>query len=337
MAYQVSPQIRGLVEYHTGGLPDFKQLQEAVKRIFDDYSQSVSPKHGRRRMSDVLEAGTEFQPTECGNGGNFVYNDHRDDGDVHRAEWMVVEGFVATQTAAHRRAVARLVGCTYIAENDQNVNIVLRRYRKGQGIGFHIDRRDKLDEMVFTVVVHCGCGGGWGGGLQFEREDHLVCINETPGLVVVQTGDARNRYKHGVPRVLDERISLTWRWFRPAYIANKFPFPRMKSFVDAVRRTEISIERADDARTIQKLRLEIDALNESIKNASAVVLESVTQMSQAQEEAARRAAENADLRHCIETTMGPFRCDLSTALAQLGCDAPEKLMELNTLLVTDVP
>ena len=113
--------------------------------------------------------------------------------------------------------------------------------------------------------------------------------------------------------------------------------PTKKSTKLKKGRNEIRIERADDARTIQKLRLEVDALNESIKNASAVVLEAVTQMSQAQEEAARRAAENADLRHCIETTMGPFRCDLSTALAQLGCDAPEKLMELNTLLVTDVP
>ena len=98
------------------------------------------------------------------------------------------------------------------------MNVVIRRYRPGQSIGFHIDRLEKFEDAVWNVVVE---NSDSSGGLQYQVDDSTkVPVNESPGLVSVQTGPARHTFKHGVPTVSTERISITWRWFRPEFITS---------------------------------------------------------------------------------------------------------------------
>jgi len=95
---------------------------------------------------------------------------------------------------------------------------VIRRYRPGQSIGFHIDRLEKFEDAVWNVVV---VNNDPSGGLQYQVDDNTkVPVTESPGLVSVQTGPARHTFKHGVPTVSTERISITWRWFRPAFLTS---------------------------------------------------------------------------------------------------------------------
>ena len=167
------------------------------------------------------------------------------------------------------------------------------RYRPGQSIGFHTDRVEKLDDMVWSVVVDSG-GPRDGLHFQFPLEkpaaegaapsslshaslsssssdastappsdaaakaptergqasgECRIGIVEKPGLVSVQTGCARSVLKHGVLSVERERISVTWRFFRPDYLRTTegwFPAPqRLARFAHEVmiREQRYALER----------------------------------------------------------------------------------------------
>jgi hypothetical protein len=176
--------------------------------------------------------------------------------------------------------------------------LVPNRYRPGQSIGFHTDRVEKLDDMVWSVVVD---SGGPRDGLHFQfplekpagdaaaasanntppstdastssvsnapadatkgstsdrgqaSSECRVGIAERPGLVSVQTGCARSVLKHGVLSVERERISVTWRFFRPGYLRTTegwYPAPqRLARFVHEVmiREQRYALERERGSR-----------------------------------------------------------------------------------------
>ena len=121
--------------------------------------------------------------------------------------------------------------------------MVIRRYRPGQSIGFHIDRLEKFEHPVWNLVL---LSTNPEGGLHYENpvDNTKVPVHESRGLVTVQTGKARAELRHGVPTVKSERISITWRWFKPEYLRTlpnydfRFIQEKMRSFVSRVRALE---------------------------------------------------------------------------------------------------
>eukprot|EP00616_Rhizochromulina_sp_CCMP1243_P016084 CAMPEP_0118971564 /NCGR_PEP_ID=MMETSP1173-20130426/8145_1 /TAXON_ID=1034831 /ORGANISM="Rhizochromulina marina cf, Strain CCMP1243" /LENGTH=670 /DNA_ID=CAMNT_0006921025 /DNA_START=121 /DNA_END=2133 /DNA_ORIENTATION=- len=208
--------IPGLFTWSVGGDATLlRSLRTSVLAMFDQ--RKGQPKHGRRRMSDVIELGILFASAEKLNKFDFA-----DDTEKCEAHLPILR-FIAAQLAQHRDAVAAAGGCHPVPFNDHNINVVVRRYRPGQSIGFHTDRVEKLDDMVWSVVVDCGDPDD---GLHFELPDgRKVPVPEFPGLVSVQTGLARHTFKHGVSSVKHERISITWRHFLPAYLEQLEPKP----------------------------------------------------------------------------------------------------------------
>uniref|UniRef100_A0A7S2B5B5 Fe2OG dioxygenase domain-containing protein n=1 Tax=Florenciella parvula TaxID=236787 RepID=A0A7S2B5B5_9STRA len=169
-------------------------------------------RHGRRRMSDAIELGVSFNRMEK---DAPVFCMERATGSRNFASTL---GLIAEQTAAYREHVEGATGTKTTQDNDHHLNVVIRRYRPGQSIGFHIDRLEKFEDAVWNVVVE---NSDSSGGLQYQVDDSTkVPVNESPGLVSVQTGPARHTFKHGVPTVSTERISITWRWFRPEFLTS---------------------------------------------------------------------------------------------------------------------
>jgi len=200
-------RIPGFYTWSVNDVERLHRIKTAVINMFDN--RKGQPKHGRRRMSDVIELGVLFSSAEKENEFAFAQN-------TERPEHKEMLSFIAEQLALHRDEVAQMAGCAPVPANDHNMNIVIRRYRPGQSIGFHTDRVEKLDCMVWSLVVDCGDPED---GLHFETAPgERVAVKEHPGLVSVQTGAARSKFKHGVSSVKHERISITWRFFLPSYL-----------------------------------------------------------------------------------------------------------------------
>merc|ERR1712039_484002 len=83
----------------------------------------------------------------------------------------------------------------------------------------HYDKKDLFEEDVFGCVL-------WNSSnrtLEFH-EDIFVCtthqrcytVAEQPGSCYWMSGPARFDWKHGLSKLTEgERISVTWRWFKP--------------------------------------------------------------------------------------------------------------------------
>jgi len=242
-----SPNVPGFFAWRVDDRELMRSLRTAVISMFEQ--RKGQPKHGRRRMSDVIELGVIFASAEKLNKFEFA-----EDTESRDAQKMILR-FIAAQLAQHRTAVATAAGCHPVPFNDHNINVVVRRYRPGQSIGFHTDRVEKLDDMVWSVVVDCGEPDD---GLHFELPDgSKVPVPEFPGLVSVQTGPARNTYKHGVSSVKHERISITWRHFLPTYLEKLEPEPclaapnRMRWFLQQVQHAAGSLPQTDAAAVIR--------------------------------------------------------------------------------------
>lgn len=271
-------RISGLITWNAGA-ESIAPVRRCCRQLFSNHRPKEPAKHGRRRMSDFIEIGTSFTATETKTGAFFDYDSNTEGG-----AYNDILNFIASQLAEHRDEVAHMSGSSPVPHNDENINIVVRRYRPGQSIGFHTDRVSKLDDMVWSVVVDCGAPND---GLHFEiptcqasdkesitrenqegspnnknrsesseskpsssesaeklknPEARRVALEEVPGLVAVQTGAARSEYRHGVTSVTTERISITWRFFRPEYLvtvpgyeaAAASGLRRMRTFADEV-------------------------------------------------------------------------------------------------------
>eukprot|EP00927_Polykrikos_kofoidii_P036795 TRINITY_DN3103_c3_g1_i1.p1 TRINITY_DN3103_c3_g1~~TRINITY_DN3103_c3_g1_i1.p1 ORF type:complete len:694 (-),score=100.68 TRINITY_DN3103_c3_g1_i1:62-2143(-) len=101
---------------------------------------------------------------------------------------------------------------------EDTLNVICRRYTKGQGLATHRDRPSLFCEDV------CGCVllNTSDSVLTFEQSDRdgkLTAgphrIDEEPGCCFRQRGPARYEWTHGVPPLdCGERISVTWRWIK---------------------------------------------------------------------------------------------------------------------------
>lgn len=167
-----------------------------------------SSRHGRRRMSDCIECGASFTIVEKENRCSFLPGTAR--------VFPTLLKSIAEETAKHRGVLEQLSRSATTENNDHHLNVVIRRYRPGQSIGFHVDRVEKFEDHVWSLIVAIGDSTD---GLQYEVAEQVRApVSEVPGLVTVQTGLARRNFKHGVPTVKAERISVTWRWYRPEYL-----------------------------------------------------------------------------------------------------------------------
>lgn len=201
-------------------------------------------RHGRRRMSDAIELGVSFNRMEK-DAPCFCME--RATGSRAFSSTL---GLIAEQTAAYREHIETSTGTKTTKDNDHHLNVVIRRYRPGQSIGFHIDRLEKFEDAVWNVVVE---NNDSTGGLQYQVDQHTkVPVTESSGLVSVQTGPARNTFKHGVPTVSSERISITWRWFRPAFLSSLADYNEAEAravlspFVNQVQRRLSSVQSISD-------------------------------------------------------------------------------------------
>jgi len=94
---------------------------------------------------------------------------------------------------------------------NERMNVIIRHYGVGSQIPYHVDRVNLFAEQVWSCVITCEDPTA---GLHYQVDGKDVPLDEQPGLVAIQTGDARFRYAHGVPPLKrGQRISVTWRWF----------------------------------------------------------------------------------------------------------------------------
>jgi len=231
--------IPGLVNCGTAQGSLLTEAQKEIMRGFDATRDSdLSRPYGRRRMSDVMELGVPFTTLE--KDSTFRFNETTASG-----EFRATLELIAQETARNREHVNNMVAPDQRAlpNNDWHINVVIRRYRPGQSIGFHIDRLEKFEHPVWNLVL---LSTNPEGGLHYENpvDNTKVPVHESRGLVTVQTGKARAELRHGVPTVKSERISITWRWFKPEYLRTlpnydfRFIQEKMRSFVSRVRALE---------------------------------------------------------------------------------------------------
>lgn len=103
--------------------------------------------------------------------------------------------------------------------NSNSLNVIVRRYCPGQGIGWHKDL-DLFEEPVFGCVLRTEASAG----LQFwnEGDNSLYTVPERAGVAFLLTGPARYTFEHGIDNIDGDRISVTWRWVRDSFIPQKF-------------------------------------------------------------------------------------------------------------------
>jgi len=109
---------------------------------------------------------------------------------------------------------------------DESVNIICRRYRTGQSLPKHLDRAELFDEDVYgCVLLNTSDQALFFEQQSKSRSGDLVegphVLDEQPGCCFRSHGPARYEWVHGVKELSHgERISLTWRWIRPAAAAD---------------------------------------------------------------------------------------------------------------------
>jgi len=114
-----------------------------------------------------------------------------------------------------KEAMLMLIDKTDLHED--SLNVICRRYTRGQGLGKHVDRKDLFGEDVFGCVLENTSNST----LEFERSHSWTRLEELPGMCFHMRGDARSQWSHGVNLLgWGQRVSITWRWFSPEAIAN---------------------------------------------------------------------------------------------------------------------
>jgi len=227
-------EIPGLMNCGNAEGPLLKLAEQEITRGFEATRESESSRpYGRRRMSDVMELGVPFTTLE--KDSTFRFNETT-------REFRHTLELIAQQTARFRDHLNKMVPPEQraLTGNDCHINVVIRRYRPGQSIGFHIDRLEKFEHPVWNLVL---VSTNSEGGLHYENplDGTKIPVQESRGLVTVQTGKARAEFRHGVPTVRSERISITWRWFKPEFLRTlrnydlQFIQEKMDPFVSRVR------------------------------------------------------------------------------------------------------
>jgi hypothetical protein len=168
-----------------------------------------------KNKNDVIELGISLLSLET-DDPKFKFISFSHFGDVRE-----IFRFIAWEIARLNDSIPKNTVPTMI-ENLENIQITIRRYKKGQGIGPHIDRIDKFTDRIFTVVVQSNSRQG----LIFTSPNgNQYQILEENGQFQIQTGESRYQFNHQLKNLKsnEERISITWRFFREDYISQFRP------------------------------------------------------------------------------------------------------------------
>ncbi len=194
-------------------------LQKDCEVLFTGHKPKET-KNRRRRMSKYIELGNSFISTEEKKNSHFKFIE------PSLIEELNILKFIFNQTNRHSDDIIyECVRNNFLVPSTINfnfINVIIREYYPGQGIGFHIDRAEKLDGMIWSCIIDCGSPTD---GLHYQLEDTSGNNIEYPfleksGCVSVQTGPARYLFKHGIHKINSHRISITWRFFKPDYLTN---------------------------------------------------------------------------------------------------------------------
>lgn len=156
---------------------------------------------GGKTSSDMFEVGWSFHTMERSNLMR-----------VRRplAQFTQLRNLIA-------EAMWRLSGRTDLGED--TLNVICRRYTRGQGLQKHKDRPQLFEEDVYGCVLHNTSDRC----LSFELLDEsgALCAGphhleeNSPGTCFLQRGEARYEWLHGVETLgFGERVSITWRWIQ---------------------------------------------------------------------------------------------------------------------------
>lgn len=107
---------------------------------------------------------------------------------------------------------------------EEFLNVICRRYGRGQGIPAHVDRKEMFEEDVYGCVVENTSDQalefkltGKDGRPRDPEVVNMYRVAEKPGLCFLQRGDARFKWCHGVQALgRGRRVSVTWRWMQPS-------------------------------------------------------------------------------------------------------------------------
>ena len=187
-------------------------LKKVCYHLFARFPKS--PNNKTRQMSDVIELGVSLLSLEKAEP-KYEFHSSSSFGVVTE-----IYRFISWEMAKLTGQIPKMRN-TEMDEIMDNIQITIRRYKKGQGIGPHVDRTDKFTDRIFTVVVHSIPNKG----LIFTRQDGCEYqVPEVDGLIEIQTGDSRYKFTHKLnPLEFGNRISITWRFFREDYLSKWRP------------------------------------------------------------------------------------------------------------------
>lgn len=222
------PQIPGLVNWcDTTNNKYFKRVKDDVYILFKNYIPHKNSKHGRRRMSRYIQIGTSSVDADDG-CFRYISEDN--------SKFNNILNYIARIHAQYENYVMKMTNSKIERNNYHNLNVMIREYQPGQSIGYHTDRK-YLDSMIWSLIIECEDDGIC---FQDPNTKNKYKIKESPGLIMVQTGDSRYYYKHGVDSVKSKRISITWRFFNKTDIMKLSGYDkslkRMPNFVDKVKK-----------------------------------------------------------------------------------------------------
>jgi len=106
---------------------------------------------------------------------------------------------------------------------------MVRCYKAGQQLRLHIDDTAMFEGSVLSVILRCD---GHKDGLVLRPQgvppscETCFAVDEEPGVALCLEGSSRYDFGHEVPPVTAPRLSLTWRWFRAAYMQRLSPHMR---------------------------------------------------------------------------------------------------------------
>jgi len=206
------------------GLITFQLPQATIKSVSIELEDVFKPLKRKSKSSqeEALSTGGRDDYVSSSNlqefGISFVQADrHSSLRHLPAEKFPETSKLIATILSEYQSKVTSLAGET---ANDidgspryahERMNVIIRHYGVGSQIPYHVDRVNLFAQQVWSCVIICAEPTA---GLHYQVDGKDVPLYEQPGLVAIQTGDARFKYAHGVPPLTKgQRISVTWRWF----------------------------------------------------------------------------------------------------------------------------
>ncbi len=97
------------------------------------------------------------------------------------------------------------------ADMRARANVIVREYRRGQAISFHVDELE-CSAYVVGIILLNECDKQ--RGLMFVREERKYVLEERCGTTFLMRDEARYAWKHGLLPCTGRRISVTVRFFK---------------------------------------------------------------------------------------------------------------------------